>query len=164
MRNLKYRNLILALFICSMTLGCATLQQPLPGSLWGEWSFIRTGTIINGSNERLENYRNLCYKEGDRLRFSSDNKISLNLYDESCAIHHYSIGQYHVEGNTLKVDLATRRSRHDNPLPPITDFRIIQINATTLKIEEIPNEYRRQKHQGKPSGPEVLVFIFMRLD
>ena len=164
MKSLKLRNVVLLLLICNMTLGCVTLQQPLPGSLWGKWSFVKTGTIINGSNQRLYDYRNVCYKEGDRISFSSDNKMSLQWYDESCMINHYSIGRYHVEGNTLKVDLANNRRYQDSPFPPITEFRIIQINATTLKLEEIPNADRRQRHQGKSSGPEVLVFVFMRLD
>lgn len=164
MKNLKLRSVILVLLVGSMAVSCVTLQQPLPGSLWGNWGFVKTGTIINGSNERLENYRNVCYKESDRLHFSSDNKMSLRWYDESCMIHHYLIGRYHVEGNTLKLDLADSRPYQDSPFPPITEFRIIQINETTLKLEEIPDEYRRQRHQGKSSGPEVMVFVFMKLD
>lgn len=147
-----------------MLMGCVTLQQPLPGSLWGNWSFVETGTIINGSNQKLYNYRNACYNERDRIHFSSDYKMTLRWYDESCMIHHYSIGRYTVEGNTLKVSLAKNSSYQDSPFPPITEYRIVQINATTLKLEEIPSEYIRQRHQGKPSGPEVKVFVFMKLD
>lgn len=164
MKNLKLRSILLAVIISSMTMSCVTLQQPLPGSLWGNWAFERTGSIINGSNERLYDYRNVCYKEGDRLHFSSDHKMSLRWYDESCMIHHYSIGRYHVEGNTLKIDLADSSPYQDRPFPPISEFRIIQINATTLKLEEIPVAERRDRYQGTSSGPEVLVFVFMRLD
>jgi hypothetical protein len=164
MNYLKIRNAVFALIICNTMLGCVTLQQPLPGSLWGNWAFVQTGTIVNGSNQQLINYNSVCYKEGDRLHFSSDNKMSLRWYDASCMIHHYSIGQYHVEGNTLKINLANSRPYQDSPFPPITEYRIIQINATTLKLEEIPNEYRRQRHQGKPTGPEVMVFVFMRME
>ncbi|MCM4169394.1 hypothetical protein KCTC52924_00427 [Arenibacter antarcticus] len=162
MKSLKFRCLLLIMFIGSMTLSCITLQQPLPGSLWGNWTFIKTGTIINGSNEHLYDYRNVCYNESDRLHFSSDNKMSLRWYDENCMINHYSIGQYHVEGNTLKINLANSGPNQDSPFPPITEYRIIQINATTLKLEEIPDEYTHQRHQGKPSGPEVLVLVFMK--
>ncbi|PVW15385.1 hypothetical protein [Marixanthomonas spongiae] len=164
MKILKIKSIVLLIVVCNMMLGCVTLQQPLPGSLWGNWEFVKTGTISNGSNERLENYRNVCDSEPDRLHFSSDNKMSLRWYDESCAIHYYLIGRYHVEGNTLKVDLADSRPYQDSPFPPITEFRIIQINATTLKLEEIPSDYRRERHQGTSSGPEVLVFVFMRLE
>ena len=164
MKSLKFRSILLVVFISIMTLSCLTLQQPLPGSLWGNWAFVRTGTIINGSNERLYDYRNVCYKEGDRLHFSSDHKMSLRWYDESCMIHHYSIGRYHVEGNTLKIDLADSSPYQDRPFPTISEFRIIQINATTLKLEEIPVAERRDRYQGTSSGPEVLVFVFMRLD
>lgn len=164
MKSSRLRNVILVLLVYNITSSCVTLQQPLPGSLWGNWAFVQTGTIINGSNQRLVNYRNVCYKESDRLHFSSDNKMSLRWYDESCMINHYSIGRYHVEGNTLEIDLADSRPYQDSPFPPIKEFRIIQINATTLKLEEIPNEFRRNRHQGKSSGPEVLVYVFMRLD
>lgn len=164
MKNLKLRIVILLLLVYTFTISCVTLQQPLPGSLWGNWAFVQTGTIINGSNERLVNYRNVCPKESDRLHFSSDNKMSLRWYDESCMIHHYSIGRYHVEGNTIKISLADPGPYRDSPFPPIEEFRIIRINETTLKLEEIPSESRRQKHQGKPSGPEVLVFVFMKMD
>lgn len=164
MKNLKLQSLILLAIIGCTTLSCVTLQQPLPGSLWGSWGFVKTGTIINGSNEHLINYHNVCQREGDRIHFSSDHKMSLRWYDHSCAIYHYSIGTYHVEGNTLKLDLADSRPYQDSPFPPITEFRIIQINATTLKLEEIPSDYRRQKHQGTSTGPEVLVYVFMRID
>lgn len=162
MKSLKVRNAILLLIICNITLGCVTLQQPLPGSLWGNWAFVKTGTIINGSNERLYNYRNVCNRDSDQLRFSSDHKMKLRWYDEQCAIQEYFVGRYHVEGNTLKIDLANNREYQDNPFPAITQYRIIQINSTTLKLEEIPNENRRKRHQRKPSGPEVLVFVFMK--
>lgn len=163
MKNLKVRSITLVIIVCYITLGCITLQQPLPGSLWGNWAFVKTGTIINGSNERLYNYRNVCYRESDRLHFSSDHKMSLRWYDRTCAINHYFIGRYHVDGNTLKIDLSNNREYQDSPFPAITQYRIIQINSTTLKLEEIPDENRRKRHQGKPSGPEVLVFVFRKL-
>lgn len=164
MTILKFRTIVSVMVLGFMTLSCVTLQQPLPGSLWGEWAFVKTGTIINGSNQKLYDYNNVCYRESDRLHFSSDHKMSLRWYDESCMIHHYAIGRYHVEGNTLKIDLAESRPYQDSPFPPIREFRIIQINATTLKLEEIADEDRRQRHQSTSSGPEVLVFVFMRLD
>ncbi|WP_310993528.1 lipocalin family protein [Aequorivita marina] len=164
MKSPKLKMVVLLLLVYTFTSSCITLQQPLPGSLWGNWAFVQTGTIINGSNERLVNYRNVCHKEGDRLHFSSDNKMSLRWYDESCMIHHYSVGRYHVVGNTIKIDLADSRQYQDSPFPPIQEFRIIRINETTLKLEEIASESRRERHQGKPSGPEVLVFVFMKLD
>lgn len=162
MKYLKFRTALLILIIGSMTLSCATMKQPLPGSLWGNWTFEKTGTIINGSNQRLYDYRNACFKENDRLHFSSDHKMSLRWYDESCTINHHSIGQYHVEGNKLKINLENTRPYQDSPFPPITEFMIIQINETTLELEEIPDEYTRQRHQGKPSGPEVLVLVFKK--
>lgn len=164
MKILKIRNVILLLFVCNIASSCITLQQPLPGSLWGNWAFVETGTIINGSNQRLVNYRNVCSKESDRLHFSSDNKMSLRWYDESCMINHYSIGRYHVEGNILKIDLADTDQYQNRPFPPIKEFMIIHINATSLKLEEIPDESRRKRHQGTSSGPEVLVYVFMKLD
>lgn len=164
MKHLKVRSIILVVLVGSLTLSCVTMQQPLPGSLWGNWTFIKTGSIINGSNGRLYNYNNVCYKESDRLHFSSDHKMSLRWYDESCMINHYSIGRYTVEGNTLKINFADGAPYQDSPFPPITEYRIIQINATTLKLEEIPDEYTRERHQGTSTGPEVLVFVFMRMD
>lgn len=164
MKQLKFRSIILILLLGILTTGCVTLQQPLPGSLWGNWAFVKTGTIINGSNQRLYDYRNVCYKEGDRLHFSSDHKMSLRWFDETCTIHHYDIGRYEVEGNTLKIDLADSRPYQDSPFPPIREFRIIQINATTLKLEEIPDAFTRESYQGTSSGPEVLVYVFMRMD
>ena len=163
MNNLKLRNAILLVLVCSMTSGCVTLQQPLPGSLWGDWSFVKTGTITDNGNERLINYRNACYKESDRLSFRSDNKISLRWYDESCTINYYLIGKYHVENNILKVDLADNNSNQDSPFPPITKYRIAQINSTTLKLEEIPDAYSPNRGRAKESR-EPLVFIFMRID
>lgn len=145
-------------------MGCVTLQQPLPGSLWGDWAFTQTGTIINGSNQKLYDYRNVCDRNSDQLRFSSDNKMSLRWYDEHCAIKEYFIGRYNVEGSRLKVTLAKSSPYQDSPFPPITEYRIIRITPTTLTLEEIPDEYRRQKYQGKPSGPEVEVFVFTRVD
>lgn len=164
MRNFKFKNVILIILIYTVTSSCVTLQQPLPGSLWGNWAFVQTGTIENGSHEQLVNYFNVCPKESDRIHFSSDNKMTLRWYDRSCTINHYTIGKYHVEGNTLKLDLANSRPNRDSPFPPIKEFRIIQINATTLKLEEIPEESRRQKYQGTSSGPKVLVYLFMRMD
>lgn len=164
MKNLKFRSITLIILICSVTFSCVTLQQPLPGSLWGDWAFVKTGTIINGSNQKLYNYINICDRNSDQLRFSSDGKMNLRWYDAHCAIQQYFIGQYHVEGNTLKVDLASHRPYQDSPFPPITEFRIIQINATTLKLEEIPDAATRERYQGTSSGPEVMVFVFMRVD
>lgn len=164
MKYLKIKNIIILLFVSNMLMGCVTLQQPLPGSLWGNWAFVQTGTIINGSNEKLINYRNLCSTKADRLHFSSDNKMSLRWYDENCTINHYLIGSYQVEGNTLKVNLENSNPYQNSPLPPITAYRIIQINATTLKLEEIPDENRRQRHQGRRSGPEVMVFVFLKAE
>lgn len=164
MKDLKFTSIILVLGLCIMTMSCVTLQQPLPGSLWGDWAFIKTGTIINGSNERLYNYQNVCNRNNDQLRFSSDGKMNLRWYDERCAIYQYLIGRYHVEGNTLKIDLADSSPYQDSPFPPIREFRIIQINQTTLKLEEIPDAERRERYQGTPSGPEVLAFVFMRVD
>ncbi len=163
MKSLKLRDGILLFLICNMTLSCLTLQQPLPGSLWGSWSFITTGTITNNGNERLYNYRNVCYKESDRLRFSSDNKMSLRWYDEGCTIQEYLIGRYHVQNNILKVDLEDSRRYQDSPFPPITEYRIVQINSTTLKLVEIPNDYRRNRNRAK-LGDAPLVFVFMKLD
>lgn len=166
MKTLKARNAILVIFVCGLMISCATLQQPLPGSLWGDWSFVRTGTLIDSGNDRLINYNNVCYKESDRLSFSSDNKLSLRWYDESCMIHYYYIGQYHVENNTLKIDLAESIPFQDSPFPPITQFRISQISYTTLKLEEIPNDDNRNgRNRGRTNiGYEPLVFIFMRID
>lgn len=163
MKNLKLRTAILVLFICHMTLSCVTLQQPLPGSLWGEWAFVKTGVLTINGNNRLDNYRNVCYREGDRLHFSSDNKMSLRWYDESCVPFHYSIGRYHVDYTILNVDLATNSPYRDSSFPPITKYRIMQINATTLKLEEIPDGDRLHRDRAK-SGLEPLVFVFMKLD
>lgn len=163
-RNLKFTRFILMLLLCGLSVSCVTMQQPLPGSLWGNWAFVQTGTIVNGSNQKLYNYQNACYKQSDRLHFSSDHKMTLRWYDDSCTINHYSIGRYHVEGNTLKIDLEDRSAYQNSPFPPISEFRIIQINATTLKLEEIADPERRQRYQGTSSGPEVLVFVFMRVD
>ncbi|WP_157417985.1 hypothetical protein [Aequorivita capsosiphonis] len=92
MKSSILKNAVLVVLIYTVTSSCVTLQQPLPRSLWGNWAFVQTGTIINGSNQHLENYRNVCSKKSDRLHFSSDNKISLRRYDEICIIHHYLLG------------------------------------------------------------------------
>ena len=125
MKRLKLRNLVLLFFVGYMTLSCAPLQQPLPGSLWGNWAFVQTGTISNGSNERLYNYNHLCYKESDRLHFSSDKKLTLRWYDERCGINHSMIGKYHVDRGILKVDLEDPNPYRNSPFPPIKEYRII---------------------------------------
>ena len=158
MKRLKLRNVILLLLVCSMTLSCVTLQQPLPGSLWGNWAFVKTGTITNGANERLYNYNHLCYKESDRLHFSSDKKMTLRWYDERCSINHSMIGRYNVENGLLKVNLENSPSHQNSPFPPITEYRIIQINSTTLKLEELPDTNRRNRND------EALVFVFMKVE
>lgn len=161
MKCLNLRMVILLLLVCTMTLSCVTLQQPLPGSLWGNWAFVKTGTIINGSNERLFNYNNLCYKESDRIHFSSDKKMTLRWYDDRCSINHSLIGRYHVDRGILKVDLENSSPYRNSPFPPITEYRIIHINSTTLKLEEITDEYKR--NLGKVSaGTEARVFVFMK--
>jgi hypothetical protein len=143
--------------------GCLPLQQPLPGSLWGSWTFEKTGILNKHSNSQLEDYRNICHRKGDRLHFSSDHKMTLRWYDESCMIHEYFIGRYHVEGKILNVDLAKSRRYRDSLFPPITKYRIMQINDTTLKLEEIPHGDRSGRDRAKP-GFEPLVFVFMNLD
>lgn len=158
MKRLKFRNVILLLFVSIMTSSCVTLQQPLPGSLWGNWEFVKTGTIINGSNERLYNYNNLCYKESDRLHFSSDKKLTLRWYDERCGINHIMIGRYYVERGILKVDLEDPSPYRNSPFPPITEYRIIHINSTTLKLEEFFGNERRI------GNDEAMVFVFMKVD
>lgn len=163
MKSLKLSSIILVLLVCYLTLGCITLQQPLPGSLWGNWTFIKIGTLTIMGNNRLTTYKNVCDKEPDRLHFSSDHKMSLRWYDENCMIHHYSIGRYHLDYKILNVDLADSSPYQDSPFPPITKYRIMQINATTLTLEEIPNGDRSDRDRAKP-GYEPLVFVFMRLD
>lgn len=161
MKTLKIKTAILGLFVCVMLSGCVTLQQPLPGSLWGDWSFVKTGTLTIQGNNRLTNYRNVCDRESDRLHFTSDHKLSLRWYDRTCFPHYYLIGQYHVEGKILNIDLASSRRHRDRPFPPITKFRIMQINSTTLKLEEIPHGDRSDRDRAK-RGQEPLVFVFMR--
>lgn len=163
MKSSKFKNIILLLFISNMLVSCVTLQQPLPGILWGNWAFVETGTIIDGSNQILYDYRNVCNRERDRLHFSSDNKMNLRWYDEGCIINQYLIGRYHVEHNTLKISLADSPPHRDSPFPLITEYRIIRINATTLKLEEIPNPNWRNRNNPK-SGYEALVFVFMRIE
>jgi|GEM_PF-6169867 hypothetical protein len=163
MKTLQFRNAILLVFVCTMMWGCLPLQQPLPGSLWGSWTFEKTGILNKHSNSQLEDYRNICHRKGDRLHFSSDHKMTLRWYDESCMIHEYFIGRYHVEGKILNVDLAKSRRYRDSLFPPITKYRIMQINDTTLKLEEIPHGDRSGRDRAKP-GFEPLVFVFMNLD
>lgn len=163
MKTLKLRNVILLVFACVMMESCVTLQQPLPGSLWGNWAFEKTGILNKQSNSQLEDYRNVCHRKGDRLHFSSDHKMKLRWYDESCMIHEYFIGHYQVDGKILTIDLAKSRRHRDRPFPPITKFRIMQINETTLKLEEIPHGDRRGRDRAR-SGFEPLIFVFMKLD
>lgn len=158
MKRIKLRNVIFLVLLCNLILSCVTLQQPLPGSLWGNWAFVKTGTIVNGANERLYNYNNLCYKESDRLHFSSDKKMTLRWYDERCGINHIMIGRYYVENGLLKVNLENRAPSQNSPLPPITEYRIIQINSTTLKLEELPGTYRPHRKD------EAMVFVFMKVE
>lgn len=166
MKSLKRRNTILLVVVYSMTWSCVTLQQPLPGSLWGDWSFARTGTFTDSGNDRLVNYNNVCNRESDRLSFRSDNKLSLQWYDEKCMIHYYFIGKYHVENNILKIDLADSSPYQDSPFPPSNQYKISQISHTTLKLEEIKNADRHNvRNRGKTNiGHEPLVLIFMRID
>lgn len=163
MKVLKLRNVILLVFVCNMTWSCVTLQQPLPNSLWGSWTFEKTGILNKQSNSQLEDYQNICPRAGDRLHFSSDRKMTLRWYDKNCMIHEYFIGRYHLEGKILNVDLAERRRHQDSPFPPITKYRIMQINDTTLKLEEIPHGDRSGRDRAK-SGFEPLVFVFMKLN
>ena len=158
MKTLKLRNVILLLLVCNLTISCVSLQQPLPGSLWGNWAFVKTGTITNGANERLYNYNHLCYKESDRLHFSSDKKMTLRWYDDRCSINHSMIGRYYVENGLLKVNLEDSTPYQNSPFPPITEYRIIQINSTTLKLEELPDTNRRNRND------EAMVFVFMKVE
>ncbi|MGO2358067.1 hypothetical protein [Mesonia sp.] len=163
MKIIQLRNTLLLVLVCTTMSGCITLQQPLPGSLWGSWTFEKTGFLNKQSNSQLENYQNICRRKGDRLHFSSDHKMKLRWYDESCMIHEYFIGRYHVDGKILNVDLAQSRRYQDRPFPPITKFRIMQINETTLKLEEIPQGDRSGRDRAK-TGFEPLIFVFMKLD
>ncbi|MGO2294744.1 MAG: hypothetical protein ACTH5N_04750 [Psychroflexus halocasei] len=163
MKTLKLGNTILLIIVCMMLESCITLQQPLPNSLWGNWTFEEAGFLNKQSNSQLEPYQNICHKEGDRLGFSSDHKMKLRWYDESCMIYEYFIGHYQVNGKILTVDLAESHSYQDRPFPPITKFRIMQIDATTLKLEEIPDGSRRNRDRARP-GFEPLIFIFKKLD
>lgn len=163
MKNFKLRNIFFLLLVCSMTSGCVTLQQPLPGSLWGDWAFVRTGTLTTSGNDRLVTYNNVCNTESDRLSFRSDKKLSLRWYDESCMINYYLIGRFHVEGNTLIVDLENSRPYQDSPFPPITKYRINQISYTTLKLEEIKDDSGPNRGRVN-TRPEPLVFVFMRIE
>jgi len=163
MKTLQLRNALLLVLIYTMMGSCVTLQQPLPGSLWGSWTFEKTGILNKNGNSQLEDYRNICARAGDRLHFSSDRKMTLRWYDESCMIHEYFIGRYHLEGKILNVDLAESHPFQDSPFPPITKYRIMQINDTTLKLEEIPHGDRSGRDRAKP-GFEPLVFVFMNLD
>ena len=159
--NIKY--VILFLVFCSITWSCVTLQQPLPGSLLGDWAFVKTGTITENGSEQLFNYNHICSKESDRLSFRSDKKLSLCWYDESCMINYYFIGKYHVEGTILKVDLADSNPHQDSPFLPITKYRINQTSHNTLKLEEILDENRSRQRRGN-RNQEPMVFIFMRID
>lgn len=163
MKGLKLRNIVCLLFICNIILSCGALQQPLPGSLWGNWTFIKIGSIINDANERLYDYRNACYKESDRIHFSSDKKLTLRWYDDSCDIHYSLIGKYQVENTILKVSLENRSAYQDRPLPPITEYRILQINSTTLKLEEIRDNYIPKRDEVN-RGNEARVFVFMKME
>ncbi|AFL81564.1 hypothetical protein Aeqsu_2101 [Aequorivita sublithincola DSM 14238] len=163
MKRSKLKSVILLVLVCYITFGCVTLQQPLPGILWGSWAFEKTGFLNKHSNPELVDYQNICTRESDRLHFSSDGKMKLRWYDESCIINEYLIGRYHVEGNLLYVDLAKSPRFQDSPFPPITKYRIMQINDTTLELEEIPNGDRSGRDRAK-RGFEPLVFDFMRID
>ena len=163
MKYFKLRNAFLLVLVFFMLMSCASIKQPLPGSLWGDWTFVKTGTIINGMSQHLDNYKNVCSRESDRLRFSSDHKMNLRWYDESCTINEYLIGRYHVEHNTLKISLAESRPYQDSPFPLITEYRIIQISPTTLQLEELPDADWRNQDNTK-SGYEALVFVFTRLE
>lgn len=162
MKTLTLKNVFLIVFVCTMMSGCVTLQQPLPRSLWGNWTFEKTGFLNKQSNSELKDYRNVCARESDRLHFSSDHKTSLKWYDNTCAIHYYEIGRYHVDGKILNIELAPQRRHCDRPFPPITKFRIMQIN-NTLKLEEIPSGDRSNRDRTK-CGFEPLVFVFMKLN
>ena len=167
MNILKSGSIILVVFVCSMMLSCITLkqspQEQLPRSLWGEWTFVKSGTLTINGTHKLQDYKNVCGTEGDRINFSSDHKMSLRWFDRVCAMHQYLIGQYHLEGKILYVDLAKSRPYQDRLFPPITKFRIMQITATTLELEEIPHGSRRSRDRAKP-GHEPLVFVFMKQD
>lgn len=163
MKSVRVKTIFLLVLVCNIMLGCVTLQQPLPGSLWGSWGFVKTGFLNKQSNSQLEDYRNICPRKGDRLHFSSDNKMKLRWYDESCMIQEYFIGRYTVDGKILNVELAKSPRYQDSPFPPITKYRIMQIDATTLKLEEIPHGDRIGRDRAK-AGFEPLVFVFMKID
>ncbi len=163
MKNSTIKNVLVLAIVCTMLSGCISLQQPLPGSIWGNWTFEKTGFLNKQSNSQLVDYQNKCSRAGDRLHFSSDNKIKLRWYDQSCMIHEYLIGHYEVEAKVLNINLAQSNSLRDRPFPPITKFRIFQINETTLKLEEIPYGNRSRRDRTKP-GFEPLIFVFKKLD
>ncbi len=163
MNNPTIKNVLLLSAVCIMLSSCVALQQPLPGSLWGSWTFEKTGFLNKQSNSQLVDYQNRCQGKGDRLHFSSDNKLKLRWYDESCMTHEYFIGYYEVEAKILTINLTQSSSLRDRPFPPITKFRIMQINETTLKLEEIPHGNRSRRDR-RVAGLEPLIFVFMKLD
>lgn len=163
MRIFKLINVILFILVCATLESCLTLQQPLPGSLWGNWAFKETGVLSLHGNNLLEDYWNVCTRSEDRLHFSSDRKMTLRWYDESCTINQYFIGYYHVDGKILNIELAAPTPFQDSPFPPITKYRIMEINDTTLHLEEIPHGDRKNRDRGR-SGFEPLVYVFMKLN
>lgn len=155
MKTFNFTNLLVLISFSFVLIGC-TIQQPLPNSLYGEWTFIKTGIRIDSGNERLHDYINPCYKENDRIHFSSDKKMTLRWYDPNCGFHYNAIGRYSIVGNSIMLELSNEDPYQNNPFPPVTEFRIIYINDTTLKLEEIPNE-------NNTSG-EAVVFVFLKYD
>lgn len=152
-----------SILVCLFFTSCVSLQQPLPGSLWGDWAFVQTGTTTHSGNEDLYNYSNVCKSKSDRLSFRSDSKISLRWYDESCMINYYFIGRYRVENNFLIIDLEKDRPHIDSLFPPITKYRIVQMNTTTLKLEEMRDASVSNRERTN-TNHKALVFVFMKLD
>ncbi len=82
MKNLKLRKVITTVFMHSEF----KLYNPSTAAFRKSFGETGSSTIINGTDQRLYNYHHLCYKEADRLHFSSDKKMTLRWYDERCSI------------------------------------------------------------------------------
>ncbi|NLO69981.1 MAG: hypothetical protein GX102_03355 [Porphyromonadaceae bacterium] len=159
------RNILVGLSFLLLS-GCGVLyfQQPLPGSLWGEWAIDRTGPAEDGS----QTYRfwNECEKYDDVLHFSSDRKMTFRWRDDRCTMYYAFLGKYTVdkENHIMHVELDKTPNRDEHPFPPITQFKIEIINETTLQLKEMEREKSSRVRSDRGSeSTRAIRFVLRRV-
>lgn len=144
--------------------GVVRIQQPLPGSLWGNWSVERLG-FEERTNIKEYPYVRACYNKDDLIHFSSDKKITFRWHDAYCGMQYYFAGRYQVDDRTLLVNLEDPPYSQHLPFPFFARYQIVEINETTLELrvtdeENAPPSGRSYEH--REDFPRLIVLRKVR--